>query len=49
MLHSRANRAQYAEVALQTFVETDIQSISLPSVQGLAEDAGEFLSRLYIV
>ncbi|EJF66083.1 Utp21-domain-containing protein [Dichomitus squalens LYAD-421 SS1] len=33
-----ANRAQYSEVPFQSIVEEDVTDISLPSMQGLAED-----------
>ncbi|KAF7778503.1 hypothetical protein Agabi119p4_2848 [Agaricus bisporus var. burnettii] len=33
-----ANRAQYAEVSFQGITEEDIQDVSLPSMQGTAED-----------
>ncbi|KAF9557999.1 Utp21-domain-containing protein [Agrocybe pediades] len=33
-----ANRAQYADVSFQTVHESDIFDVSLPSVQGVAED-----------
>lgn len=38
----RANRAQYAEVSLQSFNEEELlgASVSLPSVEGDAEDQG---------
>jgi len=43
----RANRAQYAEVSLQTFDEdAALKSVALPSLEGLAEDQGNFLTRL---
>ncbi len=38
----RANRAQYSEVSFQGIVEEDVVDISLPSVQGEAEDKGMF-------
>lgn len=40
---NRANRAQYAEVSLQSFDEASMSrtSISLPSLQGSAEDEGQ--------
>lgn len=42
----RANRAQYAEVSLQTFDEdAALKSVALPSLEGLAEDEGDFLKR----
>jgi len=34
----RANRAQYAEVSFQTVADDDIVDVSLPSMQGTAED-----------
>lgn len=36
----RANRAQYAEVAFQTVADDDVIDVSLPSMQGTAEDEG---------
>ena len=36
----RANRAQYSEVPFQSIVEEDVTDVSLPSMQGLAEDEG---------
>ncbi|PCH37842.1 Utp21-domain-containing protein [Wolfiporia cocos MD-104 SS10] len=42
-----ANRAQYSEVTLRSIADEDIQDISLPSMQGTAEDeALEALSSL---
>lgn len=38
----RANRAQYAEVSFQTVADDDITDVSLPSMQGDAEDEGTF-------
>jgi U3 small nucleolar RNA-associated protein 21 len=38
----RANRAQYAEVSFQTVGDDDIVDVSLPSMQGVAEDEGMF-------
>lgn len=40
---NRANRAQYAEVSLQSFDEASMLrgSIPLPSLQGSAEDEGQ--------
>lgn len=40
---SRANRAQYTDVSLQSVAEGDITEASLPSVQGSAEDEGKVL------
>ena len=40
----RANRAQYAEVSFQTVVDDDITDVTLPSMQGVAEDEGVFIS-----
>ena len=36
----RANRAQYAEVPLQSIAEEDVVDVSMPSMQGVAEDEG---------
>ena len=36
----RANRAQYAEVPLQSVAEEDVVDVSMPSMQGVAEDEG---------
>ena len=36
----RANRAQYSEISFQSIVEDDVTDVSLPSMQGLAEDKG---------
>ncbi|KAI0707610.1 Utp21-domain-containing protein [Earliella scabrosa] len=33
-----ANRAQYAEISFQSIVEEDVVDVSLPSMQGVAED-----------
>ncbi|KAG6865407.1 hypothetical protein C0991_002901 [Blastosporella zonata] len=33
-----ANRAQYAEVSFQTVTDDDLSNVSLPSMQGVAED-----------
>ncbi|KAI0672967.1 Utp21-domain-containing protein [Trametes maxima] len=33
-----ANRAQYSEVSFQSIVEDDVVDVSLPSMQGIAED-----------
>ncbi|OBZ69349.1 U3 small nucleolar RNA-associated protein 21 [Grifola frondosa] len=42
-----ANRAQYSEISFQSIVENDIVDVSLPSMQGVAEDeALEALSAL---
>jgi hypothetical protein len=39
----RANRAQFTDVALRHIAETDeVADVSLPSVQGVEEDAGMF-------
>jgi hypothetical protein len=38
----RANRAQYGEVSFQTVADDDIIDVSLPSMQGAAEDEGMF-------
>jgi U3 small nucleolar RNA-associated protein 21 len=38
----RANRAQYGEVSFQTVAHDDIIDVSLPSMQGAAEDEGVF-------
>lgn len=42
-LIARANRAQYSEVSFHSIVEDDVVDVSLPSVQGEAEDDGMFL------
>ncbi|THH10776.1 hypothetical protein EW145_g1083 [Phellinidium pouzarii] len=39
----RANRAQYTAVSLQGVIEEDVTEVSLPSIQGTAEDEGESL------
>jgi U3 small nucleolar RNA-associated protein 21 len=36
----RANRAQYADVSFHTVREDDITDVSVPSMQGTAEDEG---------
>ncbi len=39
---NRANKAQFSDVSLRHIVEEDdVLEVSLPSVQGIAEDAGE--------
>lgn len=38
----RANRAQYSEVSFGSIVEDDVVDVSLPSMQGVAEDEGKF-------
>lgn len=37
----RANRAQYSEVSFGSIVEDDVLDVSLPSMQGVAEDEGK--------
>jgi U3 small nucleolar RNA-associated protein 21 len=39
--HYRANRAQYTNVSFQGITEDEVQNISLPSMQGTAEDSGK--------
>ncbi len=37
----RANRAQYSEVSFGSIVEDDVVDVSLPSMQGVAEEEGK--------
>lgn len=45
---SRANRAQYSNISFQGIAEEDIQDVSLPSMQGTAEDNGELTAETYL-
>lgn len=38
---NRANRAQFSEVSMRTFVEEDMIDVALPTVQGLDDDDSE--------
>lgn len=40
-----ANRAQFTEVSLRSFVEEDLEEVALPTVQGLAADECEWHRR----
>lgn len=41
----RANRAQFSEVSLRSFVEEDLRDVDLPTVQGLDENNGALVQR----
>lgn len=38
---TRANRAQFSEVPMRTFVEEDMMDVALPTVQGLDDGESE--------
>lgn len=43
----RANRAQYSEVSLHGVVDDEILDVSMPTVEGSAEDNGSLLNTFF--